>query len=114
MLFLLSVTLGLAAIVAAGKNYDINVGKGAVLKFDPETLSNVAAGDTLTYHFFAKVVNDFLSRVSDLVAWLLKFCRITLLHSHRSMIRVIMSLMAFFLGSPHLHPMILRVLLHSQ
>lgn len=55
MLFLLSAALGLAATAVASKNYDVNVGKGAVLKFDPEILTDVAAGDTLTYHFFAKV-----------------------------------------------------------
>ncbi len=35
-------------------NYDVTVGKGAQLKFDPETL-NAAVGDTVTYHFFSKV-----------------------------------------------------------
>ncbi|KAK4159815.1 hypothetical protein QBC43DRAFT_326382 [Cladorrhinum sp. PSN259] len=41
-----------AASVAQAANYDVTVGKGG-LKFDPPTL-NAAAGDTITYYFYAK------------------------------------------------------------
>ncbi|KAK3985194.1 hypothetical protein QBC44DRAFT_251076 [Cladorrhinum sp. PSN332] len=41
-----------AASVAQAAHYDVTVGKGG-LKFDPPTL-HAAAGDTVTYHFYAK------------------------------------------------------------
>jgi hypothetical protein len=41
--------------VAAGKQYDVNVGKDGKLAFDPPNLADVKVGDIVTYHFFAKV-----------------------------------------------------------
>ena len=40
-------------LVAAAKNWDVNVGRGGKLRFDPETI-DAAVGDTVTYHFFSK------------------------------------------------------------
>jgi len=40
--------------IAEAAHYDVTVGKDSQLKFVPETL-NPAVGDTVTYHFFAKV-----------------------------------------------------------
>jgi hypothetical protein len=43
---------GITAVSAA--NWDINVGNGGNLAYDPPSI-NAMTGDTVTYHFFAKV-----------------------------------------------------------
>ncbi|XDG06708.1 hypothetical protein ABKA04_006323 [Annulohypoxylon sp. FPYF3050] len=50
-----SIALGLAAFasLASATHYNVTVGKGGQLKFDPETLT-AQPGDTVTYKFFAK------------------------------------------------------------
>jgi plastocyanin len=45
--------ISLLAYLASATNFDVTVGKGGQLTFVPETL-NALAGDTVTYHFFAK------------------------------------------------------------
>ncbi|KAI0013064.1 hypothetical protein F4779DRAFT_613935 [Xylariaceae sp. FL0662B] len=45
--------LGSFAALANAAHFDVTVGKGGQLKFDPETL-NTQVGDTVTYSFFAK------------------------------------------------------------
>lgn len=40
---------------STAKNFDVNVGKGGNLRFEPESLDHVVAGDTVTYHFFSQV-----------------------------------------------------------
>jgi plastocyanin len=52
----------LLSISEASKNYVVTVGKGSQLKFDPETVT-AAAGDTITYQFFAKVTDAGQCRV---------------------------------------------------
>ncbi|KAI4866244.1 hypothetical protein F4820DRAFT_417548 [Hypoxylon rubiginosum] len=49
------IAIGLAALIglANATHYDVTVGKGGQLKFEPETLS-AQPGDTVTYRFFAK------------------------------------------------------------
>jgi plastocyanin len=62
----------LVSISEASKNYIVTVGKGSQLKFDPETLT-AAAGDTITYQFFAKVSTtqcDLHSSTADRVTFL--------------------------------------------
>lgn len=56
MLSRFNITFGLAALAALANaaHYDVTVGKGGQLKFDPETLT-AQPGDTVTYKFFAKV-----------------------------------------------------------
>ncbi|KAB5555028.1 hypothetical protein GE09DRAFT_1033114 [Coniochaeta sp. 2T2.1] len=44
----------LVSISEASKSYNVTVGKGGQLKFDPETLT-ASVGDTITYQFFARV-----------------------------------------------------------
>lgn len=44
----------LLASVASATNHIVTVGKDSKLKFDPETLP-ADIGDTITYHFYAKV-----------------------------------------------------------
>ena len=46
--------LALLVSIADATNYDVTVGKGSQLKFDPEAI-NAQPGDTVTYHYFAKV-----------------------------------------------------------
>ncbi|KAI2622222.1 hypothetical protein GGS26DRAFT_594229 [Hypomontagnella submonticulosa] len=55
MLSRFNITFGLAALAALANaaHYDVTVGKGGQLKFDPETLT-AQPGDTVTYKFFAK------------------------------------------------------------
>ncbi|KAI0890305.1 uncharacterized protein GGS22DRAFT_11679 [Annulohypoxylon maeteangense] len=55
MLSFPSISFGLTALAAVvnAAHYDVTVGKGGQLKFDPETLT-AQAGDTVTYKFFAK------------------------------------------------------------
>ncbi|KAI1462107.1 hypothetical protein F4805DRAFT_194135 [Annulohypoxylon moriforme] len=50
-----SIAFGLAALatLANAAHYNVTVGKGGQLKFDPETLT-AQPGDTVTYKFFAK------------------------------------------------------------
>ncbi|KAI2467128.1 hypothetical protein F4781DRAFT_323775 [Annulohypoxylon bovei var. microspora] len=50
-----NLAFGLAAFatLATATHYDVTVGKGGQLKFDPETLT-AQTGDTVTYRFFAK------------------------------------------------------------
>ncbi|KAI1381817.1 hypothetical protein F4677DRAFT_5185 [Hypoxylon crocopeplum] len=50
-----NIAFGLAALAALANatHYDVTVGKGGQLKFDPETLA-AQVGDTVTYRFFAK------------------------------------------------------------
>ncbi|KAI1143077.1 hypothetical protein F5Y05DRAFT_142076 [Hypoxylon sp. FL0543] len=50
-----NIALGLAtfATLASAAHYDVTVGKGGQLKFDPEILT-AQPGDTVTYKFFAK------------------------------------------------------------
>lgn len=50
-----SAAAGFLATVVNAAHHDVNVGKGGELKFFPEDLSGVRVGDTVTYHFFAKV-----------------------------------------------------------
>ncbi len=40
--------------LASAVHFDVNVGKGGQLKFDPDSLT-AAVGDSVTYHFFSKV-----------------------------------------------------------
>ncbi|KAI1779699.1 hypothetical protein F4818DRAFT_453693 [Hypoxylon cercidicola] len=49
------VAIGLAALIglANAAHFDVTVGKGGQLKFEPETLA-AQPGDTVTYQFFAK------------------------------------------------------------
>lgn len=47
--------LFLASVQAA--HYEVTVGKGGLLKFDPETLK-AEVGDTIQYLFYAKVCTD--------------------------------------------------------
>ena len=42
--------------LGAAAHFDVNVGAGGQLKFEPEEIS-AAQGDTITYHFFSKVSN---------------------------------------------------------
>ena len=44
----------LAGDLVDAANWDVTVGKGGKLKFDPETIT-ARTGDTVTYHFFSKV-----------------------------------------------------------
>ena len=46
--------LALLVSIVEATNYDVTVGKGSQLKFDPENV-NAQPGDTVTYHYFAKV-----------------------------------------------------------
>lgn len=46
--------LGLLVSIAEAVNYDVTVGKDTQLKFVPDSLQ-ADVGDTITYHFFAKV-----------------------------------------------------------
>ncbi|XXG94358.1 hypothetical protein Hte_000612 [Hypoxylon texense] len=50
-----NIAIGLAALtgLANAAHYDVTVGKGGQLKFEPETLT-AQPGDTVTYRFFAK------------------------------------------------------------
>jgi plastocyanin len=47
----------LAAVVAGvqATHHDVTVGKDAQLKFVPEAI-NAVVGDTVTYHFFSRVI----------------------------------------------------------
>jgi hypothetical protein len=50
--------LGLAALsvsAVSAFNWDVDVGKGGKLVFEPPTIGGAVPGDTVTYHFFAKV-----------------------------------------------------------
>ncbi len=49
-------SLSLAVSVQAA-HYEVTVGKGGQLKFDPETLK-AEVGDTIQYLFYAKVCTD--------------------------------------------------------
>lgn len=54
---LFTLACGLAALVAtasASTNHIVTVGKGGMLKFDPEELK-ANPGDTVTYKFFSRV-----------------------------------------------------------
>lgn len=45
--------LGISAVSA--HNWDVDVGSGGKLLFTPPTIGGAVPGDTVTYHFFAKV-----------------------------------------------------------
>ncbi|RFU31319.1 hypothetical protein B7463_g5005, partial [Scytalidium lignicola] len=52
-----SLILGVAALAAStvqAAHWDVEVGKGGQLAFDPPTISGIIEGDTVTYHFFPK------------------------------------------------------------
>ncbi|KAH9888172.1 hypothetical protein F4778DRAFT_797131 [Xylariomycetidae sp. FL2044] len=49
----LALRLAALAAVTRAAHFDVTVGKGSQLKFEPETLA-AQPGDTVTYHFFAK------------------------------------------------------------
>ena len=61
--FRLLCSLSLAASVRAA-HYEVTVGKGGLLKFDPETLK-AEVGDTIQYLFYAKVCTDGLLSLWD-------------------------------------------------
>ncbi|KAJ6445476.1 extracellular serine-rich protein [Purpureocillium lavendulum] len=50
---LLAASALLADSLVDASNWDVTVGKGSKLKFDPETIT-ARVGDTVTYHFFSK------------------------------------------------------------
>ena len=52
-LFFRFAALGLSAVSAF--NWDVDVGSGGKLTFQPPTITAAVPGDTVTYHFFAKV-----------------------------------------------------------
>lgn len=47
-------TAGLAASLVSATHYEVTVGKGGQLRFEPEQLT-ATIGDTVTYKFFARV-----------------------------------------------------------
>ena len=47
-------TAALAASLVSATHYEVTVGKGGQLKFEPEQLTAIV-GDTVTYKFFARV-----------------------------------------------------------
>ena len=53
-----ALSLALAALgisTVAAFNWDVDVGSGGELFFEPQTIQRAVPGDTVTYHFFAKV-----------------------------------------------------------
>lgn len=80
----------LTASTVSAFNWDVNVGEGGNLTFSPPTVSGAVPGDTVTYHFFAKVSaklsansmwNEDISLISS---------RIIPLSNHRSKIHAIL------------------------
>jgi hypothetical protein len=59
----------------------VDVGKGGDLVFEPPTISGALPGDTVTYHFFAKVSTGFRQLLGSLANI---SSRITLLSNLRS------------------------------
>jgi hypothetical protein len=79
-----SLFLGLSALAVStvsAFNWEVDVGKGGNLTFNPPTILGAVPGDTVTYNFFAKVRTNLLQlarKFTDL------YLRITLSFNLRS------------------------------